>query len=147
MCVCVCVLSTLCLPSPQLSLLVSHLNLPGCLCVLRRHTRPPPFQPITAPTHRHPGGVLPVFFLREWNGASGRRGFSTLLCHGGPTQATSWVGVTGTKVLDKLDLRQICLFSNGLSEDKAERRRRGKISVNLLKLVWEFEKGGEVGRA
>lgn len=33
------------------------------------------------------------------------------------------------------------LSSSG-SEDKTERRRRGKISVNLLRLVWEFEEGG-----
>lgn len=31
-----------------------------------------------------------------------------------------------------------------MREDR-EKERRGKISVNLLRLVWEFEEGGEVG--
>lgn len=49
--------------------------------------------------------------------------------------------------LDRLsfvDLWEIPLFSNSNCEGKTE-WRRGKISVNLFRLVWEFEEGGEAG--
>lgn len=36
------------------------------------------------------------------------------------------------------------LCSSRDAEKSRQRRRRGKISVNLLRLVWEFEEGGEV---
>lgn len=40
------------------------------------------------------------------------------------------------------DLLAECRYN---CKDRTETKRREEISVNLLRLVWEFEEGGEVG--
>lgn len=45
---------------------------------------------------------------------------------------------------DFLPVRDLLLERHSNFEDTRETKRREEISVNLLRLVWEFEEGGEL---
>lgn len=43
-------------------------------------------------------------------------------------------------------MRDLCRGMPTNVKTNIEAKRRGKISVNLSRLVWEFEEGGELGK-
>lgn len=129
---------------PPLPHTVLSWTLPDCVCVQTHPTTP--YQPIPFQSPRQQGDIFPVFLKRKLGhrrGESHRLNVYTLSYFYFPAvtkQAIKSVGKGKGVDVGDYDLLVISLFCSW--KDNTE-RRRVKISVNLLKLVWEFVEGGK----